>query len=276
MNPAIESLAKTIEEQREKIPTDNGLYSDTDNVDVFILNADFSNNRGTFQKLGLSTAPTLVMIPPSKSKKEIPLAKFFKSIPTKYQYSLTSGRSAEDIGNWIVSTSKIKWLEFGSKMELPKMQYIVAFIITVPVLLYFCRGVIDKVRKSMAIYSIVCMAAWAFIIGGGMFSSIRNTPWVHKEGNKIGYISHQSRYQFGIETYVIGGFNLLGGVAAFVFIMAQRSDQSQMKNSKFFKWFKYMPSFIPLIAVVAGWYGIMWCYNFKNGHYNMGHVGMKG
>jgi len=128
----------------------------------------------------------------------------------------------------------------------------------------------------MWIYAIVCMAAWSFIIGGGMFSSIRNTPWLHKEGSKIGYISHQSRYQFGIETYVVGGLNLLAGVAAFVLIMVQRSDRAEMKMSKWFKWFGFVPSFVPLIAVVVGWYGIMWCYNFKNGHYDFGHVGMKG
>merc|ERR1712154_681814 len=88
------------------------------------------------------------------------------------------------------------------------------------------------------LYAFVCMAAWAFIIGGGMFSSIRNTPWLHKDGNKIGYISHQSRYQYGIETYIVGGFNCLAGLAAFVFIMSQRSDQSAIKNNKWFKWFK--------------------------------------
>mmetsp|Transcript_69475 Transcript_69475/g.62322 ORF Transcript_69475/g.62322 Transcript_69475/m.62322 type:complete len:127 (-) Transcript_69475:215-595(-) len=126
----------------------------------------------------------------------------------------------------------------------------------------------------MFIYSIVCMVAYSFIIGGGMFSSIRNTPWLHKEGNKVGYISHMSRYQFGIETYVVGGLNFVAGIGAFIFIMAQRSDT--MRNNKYFKYFKYVPTFIPLGAVVAGWYGIMWCYNFKNGHYNMGHVGMTG
>lgn len=276
LNPSIESLSALIEDQRHKIPRDIDLYSDNENVDVFVFNADFANNRAVFQKLGLSTAPTVVMIPPSKSKKEIPLGKFFKSIPTKYQYSLTSGRSAEEIGKWIADSTKVKWLEFGSKMELPQMQYIVAFVLVVPVILYFCRGIIDKLRKSMWIYALVCMVAWSFIIGGGMFSSIRNTPWLHKDGNKIGYISHQSRYQFGIETYLVGGLNLLAGVAAFVFIMAQRSDQQEMRGNKYFKWFKFVPSFIPLVAVVAGWYGIMWCYNFKNGHYNMGHVGMKG
>eukprot|EP01084_Bolivina_argentea_P022435 41691_1 len=280
LHPSIKELAQTIEEQRNKILRNNNddgnIFSDSDNMDVFILNADFSNNRNVFQKLGLSTAPTLVMVPPSKTKKEIPLNRFFKSIPTKYQYSLTSGRSAEDIGNWIVSTSKIKWLQFGSKLELPPMQYVIAVIIVAPIILYLGRKIIDKLRRAMIIYTIICTAAYSFVIGGGMFSSIRSTPWLHKEGGKIGYISHMSRYQFGIETYVVGGFNLLGGLAAFIFIMAQRSGQSQMKNHKYFKYFKYVPTFIPLAAMVAGWYGIMWCYNFKNGHYNMGHVGMTG
>ena len=266
LNPSIEELAKIIESQRDKIKridndgdndgNNNNLFSNNDNLDVFILNADFSNNRNVFQKLGLSTAPTLVMVPPSKSKKEIPLSKFFKSIPTKYQYSLTSGRSAEEIGNWIINTAKINWLQFGSKLELPRIQYIVAIIIVVPILLFLGRKIIDKLRKTMFIYSIVCMMAYSFIIGGGMFSSIRSTPWLHKEGNKIGYISHMSRYQFGIETYIIGGFNFLAGISAFIFIMAQRSDTNSMKNSKYFKYFKYVPTFIPLGAVVLGWYGM--------------------
>eukprot|EP01083_Nonionella_stella_P200722 734806_1 len=276
LNPSIEQLAKIIEDQRRKINRDSALFQDNSNTDVFVFNADFVNNRNAFQKLGLSTAPTLVMVPPSKSKKEIPLGRFFKSIPTKYQYSLTTGRSAEDIGNWIANTAKVSWLQFGSKLELPPIHYIGGAIIIVPILLYVGRKLIDKLRKSMFLYAVVCMAAYSFIIGGGMFSSIRSTPWLHKEGNKVGYISHMSRYQFGIETYIIGALNLLAGLAAFIFIMAQRSDQPPMKNHKYFKYFKYVPSFIPLTAIVGGWYGIMWCYNFKNGHYNMGHVGMKG
>lgn len=275
LNPSIEELAAIIEDQRDKLNRDEDLQKlFGGDIDVFIMNADFANNRGSFQKLGLSTAPTVVMVPLSKSKKEIPLSKFFKSIPTKYQYSLTSGRSAEEIGNWIKTTAKLDYIQFGSKLELPRIQYIVAAIITVPGLLFLGRKLIDKLRRNMFIYSIICMAAYSFIIGGGMFSSIRNTPWLHKEGNKIGYISHMSRYQFGIETYVVGGLNFIAGIGAFIFIMSQRSDK--MKNNKYFKYFKYIPSFIPLAAVVAGWYGIMWCYNFKNGHYNMGHVGMTG
>merc|ERR1712154_713589 len=110
------------------------------------------------------------------------------------------------------------WLELGGNLELPKIEYIAAAVIAIPFLLYFCRRFIDIVRKSMVLYAFVCMAAWAFIIGGGMFSSIRNTPWLHKDGNKIGYISHMSRYQFGIETYIIGTLNLVGGLAAFAMI----------------------------------------------------------
>eukprot|EP00484_Ammonia_sp_Unknown_P022697 CAMPEP_0197027980 /NCGR_PEP_ID=MMETSP1384-20130603/7813_1 /TAXON_ID=29189 /ORGANISM="Ammonia sp." /LENGTH=369 /DNA_ID=CAMNT_0042456915 /DNA_START=57 /DNA_END=1166 /DNA_ORIENTATION=+ len=278
LNPSIEELAKIVEEQRDKITRGDAssLFADNSNTDIFVLNADFANNRGVFQKLGLSTAPTLVLVPPSKTKKEIPLSKFFKSIPTKYHYSLTTGRSAEEIGNWIINTAKTSWLQFGSKMELPRIQYIVAFILFVPILLYVGRKIIDKLRRSMIIYALVCMVAYSFIIGGGMFSSIRSTPWLHKEGNKIGYISHMSRYQFGVETYIVGGFNFLAGVGAFVFIMAQRSDQAQIRNHRFFKVFKFVPTFIPLIAMIAGWYGIMWCYNFKNQHYNFGHVGMTG
>ena len=168
LNPTIEDLAKIIEEQRNKIHRneDNDASLFEGDMDVFIMNADFANNRGSFQKLGLSTAPTLVMVPPSKSKKEIPLTKFFKSIPVKYQYSLTSGRSAEDIGEWIKNTAKIDYLQFGSKLELPRIQYVVAVVIIVPLLLFSGRKIIDKLRRNMFIYSMVCMAAYSFIIGG--------------------------------------------------------------------------------------------------------------
>merc|ERR1719471_2493607 len=72
LNPAIEELAGIVEEQRAKIAD-----SRPNDVDIFVVNADFANNRNVFQKLGLSTAPMVVLVPPSKSRKEIPLSKFF-------------------------------------------------------------------------------------------------------------------------------------------------------------------------------------------------------
>eukprot|EP00485_Elphidium_margaritaceum_P016520 CAMPEP_0202728066 /NCGR_PEP_ID=MMETSP1385-20130828/185440_1 /ASSEMBLY_ACC=CAM_ASM_000861 /TAXON_ID=933848 /ORGANISM="Elphidium margaritaceum" /LENGTH=370 /DNA_ID=CAMNT_0049394313 /DNA_START=1131 /DNA_END=2243 /DNA_ORIENTATION=+ len=278
INPAIQALAKTVEEQRSKIDHSDAseLWANPEQTDVFIINADFANNRNVFQRLGLSTAPSIVLVPPSKSRKEIPLARFFKSISNKFTYALSSGRSEQDIGNWIASTAKINWLQFGSQMELPKIQYIIGAILMLPALLYVGRKLIDRLRRSMWIYAVVCVAVYSFVIGGGMFSSIRNSPWLHKDGSKIGYIAHQSRYQFGVETYIIGGLNFMAGVAAFVFIMSQRSDQPQIKSHKFFSLFRFIPTFLSLGGVLVGWYFIVWCYNFKNGHYNYGHVGMKG
>jgi len=276
LNPAMEELGKMMEDQRSKISRSGELFSDSGHTDVFMVNADFANNRNVFQKLGLSTAPTLVLVPPTKSKKEIPLSKFFKSIPTKYQYSLTQGRSAEEIGNWITSTAKISWLEFGSKLELPPIQYIVAAVVVIPAFLYSIRKVIDKLRRNMLIYAVASMVVYTFVIGGGMFSSIRNTPWLHKDGNKVGYISHMSRYQFGIETYIVGALNLMGGLAAFAMIMSFRANQPEIANHKMFRAFGLLPPLIPFGVMMVAWWGIMWCYNFKNGHYNFGHVGMTG
>jgi len=271
LNPAIQELAGIVEEQRAKIAD-----SRPNDVDIFVVNADFANNRNVFQKLGLSTAPMVVLVPPSKSRKEIPLSKFFKSISQKYQYSLTQGRSAQDVGEWMASAAKAEWIELGSTLELPEVHYVAGVVVVVPMVLYALRKAIDKLRRSMFLYAVISMAAYSFIIGGGMFSSIRNTPWLHKDGNRVGYISHQSRYQFGVETYIVGGFNFVGGMAAFVLIMAQRSGTPEIRAHKYFKWFQYVPTVIPLMSIAAAWYGIMWCYNFKNGHYNMGHVGMTG
>jgi len=276
LNPALEELGRIVEDQRSKIPRSDGVFSSGEHSDVFVVNADFANNRNAFQKLGLSTAPQLVLVPPTKSKKEIPLSKFFKSIPTKYQYSLTQGRSAEEIGNWISSTAKISWLEFGSKLELPPIQYMVAAVVVIPVMLYSMRKVIDKLRRSMMIYAVASMVVYTFVIGGGMFSSIRNTPWLHRDGNKIGYISHMSRYQFGIETYIVGALNLVGGLAAFAMIMSFRANRPEIARHKVLKLFTMLPPLIPFGIMMAAWWGIMWCYNFKNGHYNFGHVGMTG
>jgi len=272
LQPAIEDLAKMMADQRAKIDRPDTLFSGGNGqVDVFVVSADFQNNRNVFQKLGLSTAPTVVLVPPSKTKNQS-----VDSVPTEYRYSLTRGRSADDIGNWIVSTAKTEWLQFGSKMELPPMQYIVAALIVVPLGLWTTRSIIDKLRRSMVIYVVASMVAYTFIIGGGMFSKIRNTPWIHKDGNNVGYISHMSRYQFGVETYIVGGLNLCGGVAAFALIMAFRCNQPEVREHRVFWMFKGLPAVVPLMVMMVSWYGIMWCYNFKNGHYNFGHVGMTG
>ena len=60
-------------------------------------------------------------------------------------------------------------------------------------------GWVDIVRRSMLVYAIICFCSYGFFIGGGWFSIIRNTPWVHEERGQIQYVSNMSRYQYTLE-----------------------------------------------------------------------------
>ena len=111
-----------------------------------------------------------------------------------------------------------------------------------------------------------------------MFNRIRNTPWANVENGKTSYFSHMSRYQFQAEGYLIGVANVIGGCAVFLYINSQRDGFERDKNGKKVTrwWANITPPWLPLGAMFLACYFIMWVYTYKNGHYNMGHVGLKG
>jgi len=260
-------LAKMIQEQRNKNEKANP---------IFVMEADFNDNKETFKNMGLNAAPMMVLIPPTNTKKQIPLNKFFKSIGPKYQYSLTNGRTAEDVLVWISKISDLS-LKVPTKYDIPDLKYVLVIIIALLIMVYKYRSYIDKVRHSMFLYSMMSLGVYSFIIGGGMFTIIRQTPWFQVEKGHISYISNMSRYQYGIEGYFVGAANLLAGVGAFAYIKCQQvgNNENENKNKKFRLW-NYIPTWAPFCCMVAGWYFLMFCYTLKNGHYNFGHVGMHG
>lgn len=164
----------------------------------------------------------------------------------------------------------------GNKFDLSKVniKFVLPSMFLIPILIYYFRNSIDKLRKSMFLYGIIASLVYGFVIGGGMFPFIRGTPFNNLEGGKMvwpkSYISHMSRYQFGLEGYIIGIANLAAGISVFIYINVQRYGFG--KN----KWAKYIPAWIPIVVLFISWYLIMYAYNFKNGHYNFGHVGMTG
>lgn len=53
---------------------------------IFIVEADIDDNRNHFNTMGLSSAPTIVLLPPSFSPRSTPLASFLSAVPAKYRY----------------------------------------------------------------------------------------------------------------------------------------------------------------------------------------------
>lgn len=241
---------------------------------VFVANVDFLKNREVFQKLGLATAPSVILVPPTKSRKVTPLKRLLKSIGVKYQYSLQSGRTAEDLAKWVAKMSRVELTKQSSMADLPDLKVIVVAVVVALGSLYLLRRPLDMLRRQMLIYIMVCVAAYTFCIGGGMFNFIRHTPWAGRgQDGKAEWVSRQSRWQYQIEGCLVSALNLAAGVAAFLYINSQSAEP---QRSAVYRLLRYVPAWLAIAFTLAACYGLLYVYTIKNTGYAMGNVGMKG
>ncbi|ETO27954.1 hypothetical protein RFI_09176 [Reticulomyxa filosa] len=195
MDPEFEKLAKKIEEQRKPVTEKD------DSSNVFVIELEFMNSRELFRKLGAKTIGPKYQYSLTQSR-EVCFQIFFISIFFFFFFIIKKLNQADDIGNWISRVSKVP-LSFSRNFELPPLQYVVTGVISVPVGLWFFH----PLRKSMALYAMICLLVYGFVMAGGMFSIIREVPFKGEGSGFTSYISGGGRYQYAAEGYIIGGLS---------------------------------------------------------------------
>jgi len=123
---------------------------------------------------------------------------------------------------------------------------------------------------------------YTFCVSGGMYNSIRGTPWSETQQNgQVSYILYQGRDQYGAEGYLMGFAQTLCGI--FVVLMVRharstadpssssssKSKQHQQQQKGFIHSFQ-LHSLIGFVGLIAVWYLVIRIYTLKNGMYNYG------
>jgi len=238
---------------------------------VFVIEIDYTASHAIISELGLDRVPQVLYVPKTKSSRSVALQDLIASLGQKYQHSMMTGY---EMDNFVEFINKAGKLNIDLAQPVGKVEVIVFFaiIISTLVLVYMTWNIIDQIRRNMLLYAVVGVAFYCFCIGGGMYSRIRNTPYMGGTSKSPEYIQRQSRSQYTVEGYLMGIANFIGGIGVFLYVLANKISTGRIQA----RIIKYLPSFIGAGLFFFSWYSILSVYNIKAPHYRMGFVGMTG
>ncbi|GAM89656.1 hypothetical protein ANO11243_076950 [Dothideomycetidae sp. 11243] len=216
---------------------------------------DFLEGKGTFQSLGLQTAPVLLVFPPSEG----PHAKA-NAEPKKLMFNTGINR-AEPVYNWLTQ-------QIASRPHPPVVRptnWVKIITTTVAVLgaislLTVAAPHLLPLLQSRNIWASFSLIAILLFTSGHMFNHIRKVPYVAGNGQgKVSYFAGGFQNQFGLETQIIAA---LYGVLAFAIISlalkVPRMTDERTQKIAVFVW----------ASVIFGAYSfLMSVFRIKNGGY---------
>ncbi|KAF4999715.1 hypothetical protein FGRMN_2280 [Fusarium graminum] len=169
---------------------------------------DFMDGRDIFASLGLTTAPVLLMFPPTTGPHAVHSAD-----PLRYDFS-SGPASAEQVHSWIARhlpdrphpkvkrpIDYIKWAATTT---------IVVGVITAALTLW---PYVYPILQSRNLWAALSLMTILLFISGHMFNHIRKVPYVTGDGKGgISYVAPGFQQQLGLETQIVAA---LYGVLSF-------------------------------------------------------------
>ncbi|RJE23649.1 oligosaccharyl transferase subunit gamma [Aspergillus sclerotialis] len=175
----------------------------TDSPRLLFGSLDFSNGKGTFQKLiegklMLQTAPVLLLYPPT-------VGPFAKVDPTPLRFDFSGPISADQIYSWIN-----RHLPDGPKPPLvrpinyTRLVSAVTVLMGIVTLFTALSTYILPIVQNRNLWAAASLISILLFTSGHMFNHIRKVPYVIGDGKGgISYFASGFTNQFGMETQVI-------------------------------------------------------------------------
>ncbi|PHH79189.1 hypothetical protein CDD80_5463 [Ophiocordyceps camponoti-rufipedis] len=160
---------------------------------------DFAEGRETFIKLGLQTAPVLLLYPPTHGPHAV-------SSRDPKRYDFNSGPPAgEKIYAWIVSELPGRpHPPFQRPINFIAWASAVTALAGVATLAYTAGPYILPIIQNRQVWATGTMIAILLFISGHMFNHIRKVPYVGSDGKGgVTYIAPGFQNQYGLETQII-------------------------------------------------------------------------
>ncbi|OCF40625.1 oligosaccharyltransferase complex subunit gamma [Kwoniella heveanensis CBS 569] len=190
----------------------------------FFAQLDFIDGQSVYQRLGLSSAPTVMFHPaqagPNKSNK--------LSVVT---YDMNrNGLTAPPLHGWL---NNLTPAPFAFHIPIKPINYVLVplSIISIIVSLYSMRKILIPLAQSRVVWGAASLILILTFTSGYMWNKIKGAPYVAAgPGGKVSWIAAGYQNQLGLESQVVGGiYGILSFsiIALTVFIPAQSSPLKQ-------------------------------------------------
>ncbi|EPS37941.1 hypothetical protein H072_8343 [Dactylellina haptotyla CBS 200.50] len=158
---------------------------------------DFTVGKATFQRLGMSTAPILMLFPPTTT------GSASEQMPLKYDFNPNDPQPADALARWISQNSKHA-VAIHRPFNYVKLFSFVAGIIGVATLSRLAYPYLAPALYSRNLWAALSLVAVLLFTSGHMFNHIRKVPYVVQGRNGgVSYIAGGFSNQFGLETQIV-------------------------------------------------------------------------
>ncbi|KAK6345291.1 oligosaccharyl transferase subunit ost3/OST6 [Orbilia javanica] len=156
---------------------------------------DFTVGKQTFQRLGMSTAPILMLFPSSGPGSQ--------QNPIKFEFNPSDVTPAEAVARWITGSSKYTVI-IHRPFNYVKLFTFVGGIIGTATLSKLAYPYLAPALYSRNLWAAVSLVAVLLFTSGHMFNHIRKVPYVVQgRGGGVSYIASGFSNQLGLETQII-------------------------------------------------------------------------
>ncbi|KAK6360548.1 oligosaccharyl transferase subunit ost3/OST6 [Orbilia blumenaviensis] len=158
---------------------------------------DFSVGKGTFQRLGMSTAPILMLFPPTTTGSPS------EQMPLKFEFNPSDTTPAEAVARWLTHTTK-HTVTIHRPFNYVKLFTFVGGIIGLATGSKLAYPYLAPALYSRNLWAAVSLVAVLLFTSGHMFNHIRKVPYVVQgRGGGVSYIASGFSNQFGLETQIV-------------------------------------------------------------------------
>ncbi|BEI81082.1 hypothetical protein CcaverHIS002_0202420 [Cutaneotrichosporon cavernicola] len=190
----------------------------------FFAELDFSAGQDVFQRLGLTSAPTVYYYPPAAGER-----KAAKTAAVNFDLN-RAGLSIPPLHAWVKSTTPESFDIYIKKSPIP---FLIAPLVVATILYaaYSARAILLPIMTSRIIWGVGTTMLCITFTSGYMWNKIKNAPYVQSgAGGRISWVAGGYQNQLGLESQVVGalyGVLALTIVVLSVFIPAQSSPTKQ-------------------------------------------------
>ncbi|KAF3919981.1 hypothetical protein AA313_de0209898 [Arthrobotrys entomopaga] len=158
---------------------------------------DFSDGKATFQKLGMSTAPIMMLFPPTTVGSQS------EHMPLKYDLNPSDPSAAESVARWLSTHSKHA-VKITRPFNYVKLFTFIFGLVGTATLSKLAYPYLAPVMYSRNLWAALSLVAVLLFTSGHMFNHIRKVPYVVQGRNGgVSYIAGGFSNQFGLETQIV-------------------------------------------------------------------------
>ncbi|CAM9092064.1 unnamed protein product [Pylaiella littoralis] len=185
-------------------------------IDIYFFVADYGQNRGSFQKLGLQSVPKILHFPPSLGEGE------------GGRYAVDQSRHLQSVGE-VKAEAMARFVKDKTGIAIPIVRPeppVAAILCTLLVLaMLMIKPIISNLGRLLRtirnkyLWLTITLLVYTFGISGGVYDIIRNpAPFVLNKDESIRWFHPQSNAQFVVEGFITGGLTLLCGLSGILLV----------------------------------------------------------